>query len=188
MCGRRRRFLLLVRPAAHFCGSGVSSPLHRGSVARRVNLPHLRHLSRLRAEGCWSTFEPPFGDPEARHLVYRTTRLRAVASSGSVSLTLTGLTCSGTSRPSTGFASLSCCPYYSTDHGACQGFLENFLGSSSAIPRGSRLLQSDQRLAGLAELREYAHGKGCTSPPRRPLARLSVGVPRRGWGSHPLLT
>lgn len=33
-----------------------------------------------------------------------------------------------------------------------------------------------------------ARWKACTSPLWRPLARLSAGVPRRGWGPHPLLT
>jgi hypothetical protein len=53
-----------------------------------------------------------------------------------------------------------------------------FLGSSSAIPRGSRLLHSDQRLAGLAVLREFVHWKACTSPLGVPLLgsqRASLG-------------
>lgn len=44
------------------------------------------------------------------------------------------------------------------------------LGSSSAIPRGSRLLQSDRRLAGLAVLGSFPKVKSVTT--WRPLARL----------------
>ena len=46
-----------------------------------------------------------------------------------------------------------------------------------AFLRGARLV-----------LGSNARWKACTSPLWRPLARLSAGVPRRGWGPHPLLT
>ena len=53
-----------------------------------------------------------------------------------------------------------------------------FLGSLPTIPRGSCLLQSGQRLAGLAELGSNARWKACTSPLGVPLLgsqRASLG-------------
>ena len=83
--------------------------------------------------------------------------------------------------PSVALPRLNLCPYYSRSESTCQGFLENFLGSPSAIPRGSRLLHSDQRLAGLAVLGCNSREKDCAHPLGFPLLG-SRGRPLEGLG------
>ena len=68
-----------------------------------------------------------------------------------------------------------------------KGFEKIFLGSLSAIPRGSRLLQSDQRLAGLAVLGFERIARLAFVTVASPCSATIRG-PWRGWGSLPLLT
>ena len=100
---------------------------------------------------------------------------------GSDLLTLVGLTAPGSTRPD-GSAVPQPVPLLQQIGIRLSRVFEKFLGSQSAIPRGSRLLQSDQRLAGLAVLGYNSLGKDCAHPHGVPWLG-SLGRPSEGLGS-----